>query len=163
VSDARHDYALLLLSEAREELAKADSKVSVLFATVSLAGSVVAGAVFAAHWSVGHLTVWAQALWWLGVAVGAMGIVVLASALVPRIRHHSDNPALLRYFGHAATFGSPKLLLDAIGRVADQKTVRTADQLWVISRLVMTKYYRIRIALIAFGLSGLLMILAAVV
>jgi len=69
----------------------------------------------------------------------------------------------LRYFGHAATFGSPKLLLEAIGKVADQKTARTADQLWVISRLVITKYHRIRIALIAFGLSGLLMILAAVV
>src|SRR5579875_1027794 len=84
-----------------------------------------------------------------------------ASALAPRVRHHAEDPALLRYFGHAAKFGSPQLLLDAIAKVADQQTARTGDQLWVISRLVVIKYRRIRIALVALAVAGFLMIVAA--
>jgi hypothetical protein len=161
VSDPAAVYAKVLLDEARGELARADGKVSVLLASVSVAASVVAGAIVAGHWSAGHLALWAQALWWLGVGLAGAGIVSLASALAPRVRHHADNPALLRYFGHAAMFGSPELLLDAMANVADHTTARTVDQLWVISRLVITKYRRIRVALVALELSGLFMILAA--
>jgi len=161
VNDARVNYAQILLGEAREELGRADGKVSVLFGTVSVAASVVVGAIVAGHWSPGHLGVWARVSWWLGVALAGSGIVVLASALAPRVRHHAEDPALLRYFGHAAKFGSPQLLLDAIAKVADQQTARTGDQLWVISRLVVIKYRRIRIALVALAVAGFLMIVAA--
>jgi Family of unknown function (DUF5706) len=161
VSDPRVDYARTLLTEAREELGRADGKVSILLATVSVAASIVTGAIVAAHWNPDHLDVWARVLWWLGTAIAGFGIVVLASALAPRVRHHADDPVLLRYFGHAAGFGSPELLLVAVAKVADQQAARTADQLWVISRLVVIKYSRIRIALAAFAVASLLIIASA--
>jgi hypothetical protein len=133
----------------------------VLLATVGVAASVVAGAIVAGRWSPAHLVAWAQAIWWLGVAVTVVGIVVLASALVPRTRHPEDNPELVRYFGHAAKFGSPGELLDAIGKASDQMTHRAADQLWVLSRLVILKYARIRLALVVFAVGATLLIVAA--
>jgi hypothetical protein len=157
VNDPRANYTQVLLSEAREELGRADGKVSVLLATVGVA----AGAIVASHWSPAHLVAWAQAIWWLGVAVTVAGILVLASALAPRTRHPDDNPEPLRYFGHAAKFGSPGELLSAISKVSDQMTHRAADQLWVVSRLVILKYARIRLALVAFAVGATLLIVAA--
>lgn len=161
MSDPRTGYTQVLLSEAREELGRADGKVSVLLATVGVAASVVAGAIVAGRWSPAHLVIWAQALWWLGVAATAVGIAALASALVPRTRHPEDNQELVRYFGHATKFGSPSELLDAIGKVSDQVAQRAADQLWVVSRLVTLKYARIRLALAAFAIGATLLIVAA--
>src|ERR1700759_1426971 len=109
-----------LLSETRDELNRADSKVSVLLATSGVMVSVLAGSGLIAHGKLAHLPIWAQILWWLGTLTGASGIVALATALMPRVRHH-EAPASIRYFGHAAAFSSPSELRSALTQAQFQE------------------------------------------
>lgn len=110
MNDHRSAYAQALLVEAREELGRADAKISDLLATVGLAASIVAAAVAAGSWSPALLATWAQATWWLGISIAAAGTATLGNTLAPRVRHPEGHLAL-RYFGHAAQFRSASGLL----------------------------------------------------
>jgi hypothetical protein len=161
MTDSALRQAQVLLSETRDELNKADSKVSVLLATSGVMASVLAGSGLVAHGRLTHLPIWAQILWWLGVLAGTSGIVALATALMPRMRHH-EEPFNVRYFGHAATFSSPAELSTALQQTQGQEADRAIDQLWVTSRIVVRKYVRIRYALIAYGAAVSLIVAALI-
>lgn len=154
------DYARLLLDETREDLGRADSKVSVLLSTAGIIASIVAGAIAAGRWRPTGLALWAQVVWWVGVAVASLGVVALSSALFPRIGHPEDKSAL-RYFGHVAQFESLEEFLGALNKISDQAVVRIASQLWLISKILVRKYDLIRFALIAFGIAAVMLISAA--
>ncbi len=160
MSDRHLEYVELLLRETREELTKADNKVSVLLGTAGVAASILIGASAAGHRVPAHLSTWATPLWWLGVSAGLAGIVALASTLAPHIGH-AEGKSAIRYFGHAAQFGSPAELLHALDTVNDPRLDRAVDQLWANSRLVVRKYRRVRFALMAFGVAAPLLIIAA--
>jgi hypothetical protein len=99
-------------------------------------------------------------MWWVGVAAAFAGIIALASALAPRVRS-AEGKAAVHYFGHAAQFNNPYELSDALNRVTSETLDRTVSQLWIVSRIVILKYKRIRFALIAFAVAALLLIVAA--
>ncbi|HEV3287862.1 MAG TPA: Pycsar system effector family protein, partial [Streptosporangiaceae bacterium] len=145
-------YAEILLDEAREELGRADNKISVLLASAGLASSIVAAAIAAGRWRPVALPAWPQVIWWTGAAAAMMGIVTLAAALTPRM-NHVGPASTMRYFGHAAQLTSAAEVLEVLGRVSDHLLERIADQLLIISRLVVLKYALIRLALVLFGVA----------
>jgi hypothetical protein len=160
MDNSRYEYAGLLLAETREDLGRADTKVSVLLSTAGIIASIVTGAIAAGHWRPTQLALWAQVIWWCGVGVASVGIVALASAIAPRIRHPEDKSAL-RYFAHAAQFESLEDLMDALKAVDDQTGSLTGSQLWLLSKILVRKYVLIRFALISFGAAALMLIAAA--
>jgi hypothetical protein len=160
MDDPRMRYAEILLDEAREELGRADNKISVLLASAGLASSIVAAAIAAGRWRPVALPAWPQVIWWTGAAAAMMGIVTLAAALTPRM-NHVGPASTMRYFGHAAQLTSAAEVLEVLGRVSDHLLERIADQLLIISRLVVLKYALIRLALVLFGVALLLLSISA--
>jgi Pycsar effector protein len=160
MDDPRLRYAQILLNEAREELGKADNKVSVLLASAGVISSIVAGGIAAGSWSPALLPPGLQIIWWLGITSGLSGIIVLASALAPRMSH-SGQASTMRYFGHAARLGSPEEILNALCEIGDHLLERVADQLLITSKLVVLKYNLIRLALASFGMATLLLVISA--
>lgn len=160
MTDANLEHAQLLLKESRDELGRADTKVSVLLATSGVAASIAFGSLAAGHPDLANLALWAKVFWWLGVSAGLVGIAILGTTLVPHIGHQEDKSAV-RYFGHAAEFDSPTELSEALARLPDPQLERTVDQLWVVSRLAVKKYRRIRYSLSAFAIAVILILIAA--
>jgi len=156
MDDPRVRYAEVLLDEARQELGRADNKVSVLLASAGLAGSIIAASIAAGKWSPAVLPAWRQVIWWLGALSALTGIIALATALTPRM-NHLGPASTMSYFGHAAQLTSAKDLLDILGRVSDHPLERVADQLLIVSKLVVFKYALIRLALASFGATALLL------
>ncbi len=146
-------YASTLLAEAREEVGRADSKVSILLAAAGVAGSVLAGASVAEGASLTHLPLWAEILGALGLGSYVLGTSALGLALLPRTRHHSA-PDKLYFFGHVATYRTPETLAPALERAAECSEHRTIDQLWHVSRIIVRKYQLLRagMVLLAIGL-----------
>lgn len=160
MTEANLEHAQLLLKETREELGKADAKVSILLATSGVAASIAFGSVAAGHRIPSHLALWAETLWWIGVSASLVGIAILGTTLVPHISHQEGKSAV-RYFGHVSEFSSPAELMEALQCANDPRLERTVDQLWVVSRLVIQKYRRIRYALFAFALAIISILIAA--
>lgn len=160
MDDPRVRYAEILLDEAREELDRADNKISVLLASAGLASSIVAAAIVAGKWRPAVLPAWPQVIWWTGAAAALIGIITLAAALTPRM-NHVEPASTMRYFGHAAKLASAAEVLEILGRVSDHLLERIADQLLIISRLVVLKYTLIRLALVLFGVALLLLSISA--
>ena len=160
MKDSRLNYAEFLLQETREDLGVADTKIAVLLSTVGIIASIVAGGIAAGHWSPMRLVLWAEVIWWLGIAIASTGIVALASALAPRVRHPESKFAL-SYFGHAAQFDSFEEFLDTLDQVSGQTKTMTASQLWLVSKILVRKYSYIRFALMTFGVGAVLLITAA--
>lgn len=160
MNDSRDAYMRLLLDEAREELSRADAKVSVLLSTAGIIAGIVAGAIAAGQWRPTSLALAAQIVWWIGVAIAMAGVVALAIALAPRISHPEDKHAM-RYFGHVAQFDSLKEFVDALNAINEPTIERIETQLWLISRIVVHKYMLIRYGLVAFGVAGVILIVGA--
>lgn len=150
------EYAETLLAETREELGRADSKASILFAAVGVVAGVAGGAVVAGDWSPSELGNRWEGLWWLGAALVGAAAVELVLAVVPRVRHRGDRDKVA-YFGHVVQFDDQAELEASLRRAARDPLARVLDQLRVVSGIVQRKYRCTRWALVA------LMVAAAVI
>lgn len=159
MDDLRSEYVQSLLRDSREELTRADSKVTVLLGTAGVAASIIAGGIAAGHWTPANLTFWAQAFWWLGICTAAAGFVSLTYALSPRL-YDSDEKKNLRHFGHVAQHASLGELVDSLNNASNDIIITRVSQLWFISRIVTRKYTLIKIALQLFAASVALLIVA---
>ena len=167
-------YPDQLLLETREELVRADGKASILFGASGVAAGVLLGAVVAGDWSPSRFDHGlAEAVWWTGMAVLALSIVLLGMAVLPRVRH-GEGRERLYYFGHVVQY-RPKTILGFPARGLSPTTEfmrdleqspdgvgRTGDQIWVISGLVHAKYRFIRLALMSQAVGLALVLVAAV-
>lgn len=167
-------FAEILLDEGREELNRADGKASILLASSGVIFSVLISAGMQGEWTPRKLgdhpvTEWA---FWLGLAFGCVGIVLLAWSLLPRIKHVGDR-GQLAYFGHVVLFREKRYILRKSMRAAhsarakqelkraitDASTSsfdRTVDQVWNVSNIVHKKYWRIRYSLLSYAMSAAL-------
>ncbi|MFE9095968.1 Pycsar system effector family protein [Streptomyces sp. NPDC007264] len=66
-----------LLDELRGEIARADSKASVLVAALGMTAGVFTGLLAGRHWSPGRLSAPGAAVWWAGAAALALSLVAL--------------------------------------------------------------------------------------
>ena len=174
-------FAEVLLDEGREELARADGKASILLsASGVILGALLAG-VLAGTWSPTKLGDHPATEWsfWAGVAFAAVGVVLLAWAVLPRTRHNGSRETLA-YFGHVVRYRERGLAIrratrrsrEARSKEELKKAVRTAsagtfdrtvDQVWTVSLIVYRKYRRIRWAMLAYAAAGILCVGAVIV
>ncbi|MHB1445958.1 MAG: Pycsar system effector family protein [Acidimicrobiales bacterium] len=165
-------FAEVLLDEGREELNRADMKASILLSAAGIIFAALITGVLAGTWTPHklHRHPAAEMVFWTGLAIGLLGIVLLAWAVLPRVKH-TGRRENLAYFGHVVMFNeSPwalrlstrrsrdergKMELRSAIRVASAGRLdRTVDQVWTISHIVNSKYRRIRWGMLALGMSA---------
>jgi hypothetical protein len=159
LNDLRFEYVQSLLRDSREELTRADSKVTVLLGTAGVGASIIAGDIAAGHWTPTSLASWAQALWWLGMCAATAGFAALTYALAPRL-YDSGEKKNLRHFGHIAQYTSVSDLVGSLDNASSDIFSARVSQLWSISHIVARKYALIRVTLQLFATSIALLIVA---
>ncbi|MFF5156374.1 Pycsar system effector family protein [Streptomyces sp. NPDC000348] len=135
--------ARVLLSEAREELVKADNKAGLMLAFLGAALTALLGAVGSGVLAPRQYAVVPQLLLWTGCAACVPALVLLGLAVTPRL----GNPHYSRthYFGDARLVMSVAQLEHTVCRT--DPLSRDLSQLAVLSRTAWTKYRCIRHAL----------------
>ncbi|MDQ0832449.1 hypothetical protein QF032_004293 [Streptomyces achromogenes] len=141
--DRGAELSRVLLSEAREELARADNKAGLILAVLGATLTALFGAIGSGLIAPRHYPVVPQLLLWGGCAACAPALVLLGLAVTPRLGspHHSRG----HYFGDARL---------AVSLAHLERTVRRTDpmsrdlsQLAILSQIVWTKYRCVRHAL----------------
>lgn len=154
-SEAGHQYARQLLVETREELARADAKASLLFSAFGLISSAVGAILIADDWSPFQLKNSVEWMWWAGAAASVFALLLLAFAVIPRIKHATHKERLY-FFGHVAEYKTCDGFKKAFSEKAPDLYERTLDQVWVISRIAKRKYTLTRRSMITFLVAGVL-------
>ncbi len=153
MSERLEERAALLLKETREEIVRADGKVSIIFGSVLVVVGLVVGSLLSQDdWKPGELACGAEVVWWVGVALAAAGIVCLAAAVYPRMKNETTE-VMVSYFGHVVAHKTVASLRQALENDAKANTPRTVEQLHTLSGIVQTKYKLLQCALWLTGIA----------
>ncbi|MGW4821036.1 Pycsar system effector family protein [Streptomyces sp. NPDC004227] len=157
-ADRGTELARVLLSEAREELMKADNKAGLMLASLGAALTALLGAIGSGAIAPRQYAVVPQLLLWVGCAACVPALVLLGLAVTPRL----GNPRYSRthYFGDARLAMSVTHLERTVRRT--DLVSRDLSQLAALSQIVWTKYRCIRHAL-AWGTAFLALTLLGIV
>lgn len=142
-----------VLTEAREELARADNKAALLLAAIGVVAGALLAALLAQSWSPAVLSDTIEWLWWVGVIAVLAAIGALASAVYPRTTYRGAKSSFISFFGDvvATTDGELEGKLEATAAKPRKVLI---DQLIAISHIVDQKYRRIQFALWALVVGG---------
>lgn len=142
-TDRGAELARVLLSEAREELVRADNKAGLMLASLGAALTALLGAIGSGVIAPRLYPVVPQFLLWAGCAACVPALVLLGLAVTPRLGspHHSRT----HYFGDARLAMSVAHLERTVRRT--DPVARDLSQLAVLSQTAWTKYRCIRHAL----------------
>jgi hypothetical protein len=140
-------YAQRLLATSREELHRADTKVSIVFAATGAAIATFIAGALAGGWSPVELTAAHEVLWWASTATAGAALVLMGAAVYPRGRQGGTSPTVVAYYGDVAWFHEPAALRAIIERSASRELDQLVDQLVQVSRLVRFKYYLLAVAM----------------
>lgn len=143
--DATLLYATSLLSSARDEIDRADSKASILLAASGVAAGALFAGLMAGTWTPLKLRAAIQWAWWAGIVEAAIGICFLALAVYPREQRNDSGASwVVVFYGDILTHRTTAQLVDALNRSAETRIERIADQLRYVCSIVNHKYRLIR-------------------
>ncbi|MEA2676619.1 MAG: hypothetical protein QOJ81_760 [Chloroflexota bacterium] len=142
------EYTERLLTETREELVRADTKASLLFAVSGVLLAAFLAGVINGEWTPGDLDKWATGVFALGAVLYLIAVVALGSAVWPRVTHKEAKRSA-DYFGDIVAYKGQASLesLKAALRRSAENADRPTSQLLIISGIVDTKYAGIRVAI----------------
>ncbi|MFE9909285.1 Pycsar system effector family protein [Streptomyces clavifer] len=148
------EAAVRLLTDARSEIARADSKAAVLAGALGVTVGVLSGSLSARRWRPWDLSGFSSVLWWAGACCVALALLSLLMAILPRYRPSSWAPGQpLTYFADTRRASSQGLLAQALADTARSPADALLVSLAETSRIVADKHRWIRIGLAAFFLS----------
>ena len=164
------EVAERMVQEARQELAQAENKASLLLSASFVVVSVVisnasSGGAFSELDNPLVLI-----LFWLGLASAVFGMGLLVLAILPRFRNIGDRNRLA-FFAHAAAFGEGPTGEDDVAREQVRRELgkalvavatvssldRLTDRVFDISTIVLAKYRRVRWAMLSLALGAVLL------
>lgn len=149
MDDEIETYAAKLLTEAREEVVRADTKAAILFSTFGIAVAAVLAGLIAGDWRPEDLDPVATVVFWIGCGCACVSFLALGYALWPRIKHKKVNsPA--SYYGDIHTYDDLNVLRTALKQGAESGD-RTVVQLKVVSDIAWSKFVSIRLAMVLYG------------
>lgn len=130
-----------LLTETREEIARADGKASILLAGAGVAASAVIGGALSSDLTLLGAAGVVQVLAAASALAMLTGIWALGAAVMPRVGTHADGR--VRYFTDVLQYDqSTQKLKDALDKEAELGDERTLHQLIAVSGIVKKKYRR---------------------
>lgn len=152
-----------ILSETREELARADNKAALTLAAIGIVIGALLAAFVAGQWTPRNLAMCVEWLWWLGAAAGATGVAFLVAAVYPSTRYRRKrDPDIVAYFGDVV--GAPReALRKRLTATAKKSDSRVIDQLVIVSSIVDRKYKKIQGGLWSIAFCGALCTTAVLV
>ncbi|MEU6554159.1 Pycsar system effector family protein [Streptomyces sp. NPDC046915] len=140
-----------LLNELRNEVARADSKASVLVAALGMTAGVFSGLLAGRNWTPSELSSPATALWWAGTLSLGLSLFALLLAVLPRFRSGTWAPGRpLSYFGDIRQAVRMGRLEEALADTRRDPTTGLTAALAEMSRIAARKHQWIRTGLIAF-------------
>ncbi|MFD7168167.1 Pycsar system effector family protein [Streptomyces violascens] len=152
------ETAVRLLTELRAEIARADSKASVLVAALGMTAGVVGGQLGGRGRVPGELSAVGAGLWWTGTAALALALLGTLMAVLPRYRGAAWAPGRpLSYFGDIQQAVRQDGLAQAL---ADTELAPTASLMAALaenSRIAARKHQWIRGGLLAFCAGAVLL------
>jgi len=162
-------YKEALLRETREELQKADNKASILLAASGIVFTAVLTAATTIGWDPDRLSVkTARTTLWLAIGLVAIGVVLIAAAVKPRLRIRSGTHEEIDYFGDVEAYWprwwqfrdrknqlaeSRQRFAQALssGHQRQRYRERIDDQIWTLSHIAFRKYQLISYGLFSYG------------
>ncbi|MER5539282.1 Pycsar system effector family protein [Streptomyces mirabilis] len=140
-----------LLEELRSEIARADSKASVLVAALGMTAGVFSGLLAGRNWSPSSLSAPGTAVWWTGALALASALFALLLAVLPRYRAGSWAPGRpLCFFGDIQQAVREGQLATALADTDRDPAAGLTAALTETSRIAARKHQWIRTGLIAF-------------
>lgn len=140
-----------LLDKNREEIQRADEKVSMLVVGASATGALVV------QWTGSHVarvSVTGQWLVGVGLAIWLVALVLLAMAIYPRVSTKGNRAAT--YFADARRAADMSMLRQYVRQAAEDRLSWLLVQVTDTSGIVVAKYRCLRVAIGLLGLSGAL-------
>lgn len=152
-----------ILREAREELARADGKASLLLAAAGIIIGALVAAFLAGTWHPSTLKDGVEWVWWVGTALGSFGTLALAAAVFPRTKYRAKRrPGIVAYFGDVVGL-SPDELRTGLKVTANRDGSALLDQVKAISMVVDKKYRWIQSGMVSLAAAAASCILAVLV
>lgn len=143
-----------ILAEARNEVAYADQKASMVLAALGVGFGAALGGLFASDWSPDELPALGECAWWFGVLLAAASVFFASWAVWPRT-HIDQHETAIYYWGHVARYKTLAELDEALASTTLNQDDRTRHQMWELCRIVRRKYELVRRAFISAGLAVL--------
>lgn len=151
------EYVQEMLTEAREELVRADAKAALILASAGVAlGALMAG-LLAGSWAPSDLDNSIEWLWWLGAVAAGYGLYRLAKSVYPQTDRRGEAPTVLAYYGDVnKETGDLAALKQKLVESSAQASDRHVDQLRQVSQIVGAKYAGIKAGLLSLGVAAVL-------
>lgn len=157
------ELARTILREAREELARADGKASILLAAIGVVIGAIMAAVLGGSWHPHDLNHNIEWLWWVGAMIGLAGATAFGSAVFPRTTYRSKHRSgIVAYFGDVVGL-SQHQLKQGLVRTANEPDAATLDQLRAISSVVDKKYRAIQVGITCIAAAGFCWVIAVLI
>ncbi|GGS23495.1 Pycsar system effector family protein [Streptomyces griseoviridis] len=146
-----------LLADLRGEIARADTKATVLVGALGVLAGVLTALLTDRDWSPARLAWPSALLWWAGTLALSVALLALLLAVLPRYgRSHWTPGRPLTYFGdvhRAARTGDLDTALTTTGNEPARSLLISLTEL---SRIAARKHFWVRTGLIAFGSAAVL-------
>ncbi|WP_260618238.1 Pycsar system effector family protein [Streptomyces sp. WAC07149] len=142
-----------LLSDLRQEAARADAKGSVLVAAQGMTAAALVGVLAARGWHPSGLSALGRTTWWAGTACFVVSLVCLLMAVVPRYRTAGWQPgAAVTHFAdiRAAARRGQTVLEEALRETDRAPGAAVLVSLVENSRIVAIKYGWLRAGMAGF-------------
>ncbi|NYV73158.1 Pycsar system effector family protein [Streptomyces sp. UH6] len=140
-----------LLADLRTEIARADTKASVLVAALGITAGAFSGLIAGQKWSPSDLTGAGAPLWWVGCVALVVSLISLLSAVWPRYRRATWTPGHpLSYFGDIQQAARLGLLDDALRETGRDPAAGLSSALAESSRIATRKHQWIRLGLFSY-------------
>ncbi|MEV7558116.1 Pycsar system effector family protein [Streptomyces sp. NPDC089795] len=150
--------ATRLLVDLRIEIARADSKAALLVSAFGLAAGALSAQLAGRHWQPALLSRPGQTVWWSGAAALAMALLALLLAVLPRsISAEWQAGVPLSYFGDIRSADRQGRLDEALSSTDADPGAALRASLAANSRIAFRKHQWIRVGLLTFSASALLL------
>ena len=152
-----------LLKQAREELSRADTKISITLAGFSISLGAAITSLVSNKWNpTQDLVGFLQPGWWLCVVLELIGIFFLGKALYPQTlqRQYPENQ-IVSYYGNIAKLD--KATFRSHLEFTAKNGLANTNQLIEISRIVNNKYRYLQIGMIMIAIGIILLITIGII
>lgn len=140
-----------LLAELRTEVARADSKASVLVAALGMTAGVLSGLLAGRDWAPSELAAAGTVVWWAGAGALVLSLFALLLAVLPRYGVPKWAPGRpLAYFHDIRQAARQGQLTSALAETRRDPVTALTGALSEMSRIAARKHQWIRTGLIAF-------------
>ncbi|MGW2177275.1 Pycsar system effector family protein [Streptomyces sp. NPDC001732] len=147
-----------LLLDLRAEIARADSKASVLVAALGMTAGVISGWLAGGGWRPDALSGSGAALWWTGVGGLAAALFSMLMAILPRYHGSAWAPGdPLTYFADIRRAARQNRLPEALDATRNARSAALVTALTETSRIAVCKHRWIRVGLLAYSVGTVLL------